>query len=169
MGLVIALRLVHIVLGALWAGMMAFTVLFLTPAIRDAGPEGGKVMAQLQRRGVMTVMPIIALLTLVSGVWLVQRVYGGMGPLMASRTGLAFAIGGAAALVAFVVGLALMRPAMARAAALANALASVTNDADRAAQSAQILRLQARGAAVGRVVAVLLLFALGAMAVARYL
>ncbi len=47
------LRLVHVVFGAVWVGMMAFTVIFLTPAVRDVGPEGGKVMTALQRRGVM--------------------------------------------------------------------------------------------------------------------
>lgn len=155
MELVIALRLVHIVFGSLWVGMMAFTVFFLTPSIRDAGPEGGKVMAALQRRGVMTVMPIIALLTIVSGVWLVQRVYGGMTALVASRAGLGFAIGGAAALIAFLLGVIVVRPAMLR--------------ANASGDQGEIQRLRARGAAVGRVVALLLIFAAAAMALARYL
>ncbi len=60
--LMVVLRLVHVVGGVLWVGMMAFTVVFLAPAIADVGPDGGKVMAALQRRRVMTVMPIIALL-----------------------------------------------------------------------------------------------------------
>jgi hypothetical protein len=40
---------------------------------------------------------------------------------------------------------------------------------ERAKRTAEIERLRARGAVGGRVVAFLLLFALGAMAVARYL
>jgi len=35
--LVVALHLVHVVLGALWVGMAVFTALFLTPAIQDGG------------------------------------------------------------------------------------------------------------------------------------
>src|SRR6266516_2106477 len=77
--------------------MMAFTVILLTPAVRDAGPEGGKVMTALQRRGVMLVTPLIALGTLVSGMWLYQRFYGGFAGTMAARAGFMFGIGGAAA------------------------------------------------------------------------
>ncbi|MGH7699281.1 MAG: hypothetical protein ACREMJ_02005 [Gemmatimonadales bacterium] len=154
MELLITLRLIHIVLGALWVGMMAFTVFFLTPAVRDAGPDGAKVMAALQRRGVMTVMPIIALLTIASGVWLIQRVYGGMASLMATRTGVTLTAGAVASLIAFLLGILVMRPAMVRAAA--------------SSDPAEVQRLRARGAAVGRVVASLLIFAVAAMAVARY-
>lgn len=168
--LMVALRLVHIVFGALWVGMMAFTVVFLTPAIRDAGPDGAKVMAALQRRGIMTVMPILALGTLGSGMWLFSRFSGGAPiAILSTPVGLAFALGGAASLIAFVLGLAAMRPAMTRAAALTDALGSVKTDQERAARTAEIQMLRARSTAVGRLVALLLVFAVGAMAVARYL
>ena len=157
--LLVVLRLVHIVFGVVWVGMMTFTVFFLIPAIAEAGPEGGKVMAALQRRRILTVMPITALLTIASGIWLMLRVYGGMGGLLASRMGVTLNVGATAALLAFILGIALMRPAMARAAALAQ---------DPAANKDEIQRLRARGAAVGRVVALLLLLAAGAMAAARY-
>src|ERR687891_465683 len=48
----ILLRLVHVVFGALWVGMVVFTTFFLAPAVQDTGPDGGKVMAALQRRGI---------------------------------------------------------------------------------------------------------------------
>jgi hypothetical protein len=169
-GLMVVLRLVHIVSGGLWVGMMAFTVVFLTPALRDVGPDGAKVMAALQRRHVLVVVPILALATLISGMWLFSRFSGGF-PLVVlhSAVGLAFGLGGAAALIAFVLGIALMRPATARAAALVEALGSAKNEQERAARTAEIQRLRGRAASVGVVVAVLLVFALGAMAVARYL
>lgn len=169
-GLMIALRLVHIVSGALWVGIMAFTVVFLTPALRDAGPDGAKVMAALQRRHVMVVVPILALFTLISGTWLFSRFSGGS-PMVVlnSAVGLAFALGGAASLIAFLLGIALMRPATVRAAALAETLGSAKTEQERAARTAEIQRLRGRGATVGWVVVVLLVFALGAMAVARYL
>ena len=72
-------------------------------------------------------------------------------------------------MVAFVLGIAMMRPAMARAAALADTLGSANSEQERTARTAQIQRLRARVATVGWVVAQLLVFALDAMAVARYL
>jgi len=81
---------------------------------------------------------------------------------------MAFGSGGAAALVAFLLGIVVLRPAMMRSIALAASLASAAPD-DRAKRSAEIQRLRARGAMTGWVVMILLLYALGAMAVARYL
>lgn len=153
--LVIVLRLVHVVLGAIWVGMMTFTTFFLMPAMMEAGPEGGKVMAALQRRRLMTVMPLIALLTIVSGVWLMARLYGANAAFMSSPMGMSLMIGALAALLALLLGVFVGRPAMARAAA--------------STDPAEIGRLRARAAAVSRIAALLVLLAAGAMAVARYL
>jgi uncharacterized membrane protein len=154
--LLLVLRLVHVGGGALWVGMMAFMTFFLSPAIAEAGPqEGGKLMAALQRRRIMVIMPVIALLTIGSGFWLMVRIYGGPGNLAASRMGVALNVGAAAAILAFLIGIIFMRPAMMR--------AMVTTD------PAEAQRLRARGAMLGRLVARLLFLALGAMAVARYL
>ncbi|SRR6266480_1953621 len=154
--LMLVLRLIHIGGGAVWVGMMVFMVFFLTPAIAEAGPaEGGKLMAALQRRRIMVIMPVIALLTIGSGLWLMQRLYGGPGALAGSRMGIALNVGAAAAIIAFLIGIIFMRPAMMR--------ATSTTD------PAEAQRLRARGATLGRLVTRLLLLALGAMAVARYL
>lgn len=169
MSLLVALRFVHIVLGAFWIGAMVFMSFFVMPAVRDSGPEGGKVMMALQRRGVMNVMPTVGLFTLVSGVWLLERIWGGMSGMTASRAGMTFGIGGLAALIAFLLGVTVLRTSMKRVGALAAAMGSVATEEERAARGAEIQRLRARGATVGRVVAWLLLFAVAAMAVARYL
>jgi len=153
--LLLVLRLVHVGGGALWVGMMAFMTFFLSPALAEVGPEGGKLMAALQRRRIMVIMPVIALLTIGSGFWLMARMYGGPGNLAASRMGVALNVGAAAAIVAFLIGIIFMRPAMMR--------AMVTTD------PAEAQRLRARGAMLGRLVARLLFLALAAMAVARYL
>ena|SRR5688500_18323126 len=163
------LRLTHIVLGAMWVGAMAFTVVFLTPALRDAGPSGAPVMASLQRRGLMVVIPVLALLTIVSGILLVERVYGGMSALSDSRMGQTLMTGALASVLAFLLGIVVMRPAMARAAALASRAASAATEQERVELGAQAQRLRTRGAAMGRVIFALLLVAVGAMAVARYL
>ncbi len=41
--LMIVLRFLHVVSGALWVGMFAFMTFFLMPAFAEAGPEGAKV------------------------------------------------------------------------------------------------------------------------------
>src|SRR6266487_87252 len=129
------LRFAHVFFGALWVGMMAFQTFFLMPALAEAGPDGGKLMAALMRRRLPVILPIVALITLVSGFWLFQRLSGGAAAgLMRTSMGMAFGSGGAAALLAFLVGIVVMRLAM-----------------------------------MAWVVMILLLYALGAMAVARYL
>ncbi len=61
-----------------------------------------------------------------------------------TRVGLTFALGGVFSLIAFVLGLALMRPARARAAALTDTLGSAKTEQERAARTVEIQRLRAR-------------------------
>jgi hypothetical protein len=154
--LMIVLRFIHVGGGAMWVGMMAFMTFFLTPAMAEAGPaEGGKLMAALQKQRIMIIMPVIALLTIASGFWMMMRLYSGPSNFAASRMGMALNLGALAAILGFVIGIVFMRPLMMRAMS--------------ATDPAEAQRLRARSAMLGRVVARLLMFALGAMAVARYL
>jgi uncharacterized membrane protein len=158
----IVLRFTHIFFGALWVGMMAFQVFFLTPALAQAGPDAGKVMAALVRMRIPVIVPIFALLTLISGFWMFQRLSGGApDALMATPMGKAFGFGGLLALLAFFIGILVMRPAMLKSIMLAQS--------GDPAHGTEIQRLRARAAVVGRVVTIMLLFTLAAMAVARYL
>ena len=101
--LVIVLRLVHVVCGAVWVGMVTFATFFLQPAVQEVGPDGGKVMGAIQRRGLMTVVPLLAIATLVSGLWLYLRAAGGQHAAYArSPMGMAFGLGGLAAMSASV-------------------------------------------------------------------
>src|SRR5256886_15253199 len=99
------LRFSHVFFGALWVGMMAFQTFFLMPALAEVGPDSGKLMAALMRRRLPVILPIVALITLVSGFWLFQRLPGGAAAgLMRTRMGLAVGSGGLAALLAFLLG-----------------------------------------------------------------
>ena len=167
--LVVALRLVHVVCGVLWVGFAVFTGLLLMPAIQESGPDGAKVVAALQRRGVMTIMPALAVLTLISGIWLYARDSAGWQPVfLTSAVGMTFGLGGVAALAAFAVGMTVMRPATLRATALAQGMAAVTSAQERDQRTAELQRLRARAAGAGRMVGLLLLVAAAAMAVARF-
>ncbi|HET7040251.1 MAG TPA: hypothetical protein VFH97_10225 [Gemmatimonadales bacterium] len=165
----VVLRLLHIVLGALWVGMMAFNVFFLGPALQDAGPAGGAVMAALQRRRLMTVMPAIALVTILSGLWLMMRVWGGVGPLMDSTAGQTLALGATAAIVAFVLGVGILRPIMVRTTALAQGMGTARSDQERAERVTELEGLRARGTVLSRLIMALLLLAVATMAIAQYL
>lgn len=149
---------------------MVFNTYFLGPVIGELGSDGGKVMAALQKRGMMTFLPIVALGTILSGVWLLWIVSLGFDPhYFHSRSGHVFAMGGGMAIVAYLVGITLMRPSMLRAGALAQGMAQVSDETERGARQAQIQALRTRARRSGQVVATLLVLATAAMAVGRYL
>ena len=160
--MMIVLRFTHVFFGALWVGMMAFQVFFLMPALGQAGPDSGKVMAAMMRMRVPVILPVFALLTLISGFWMFQRLAGGApDALMATPMGKAFGFGGLSALLAFLIGVFVMRPAMMKSVTLAQSGDPM--------HGPEIQRLRERGALIGKIVTYMLLFTLAAMAVARYL
>ena len=166
--LIIILRIVHVLGGIMWVGSALFSARFLMPAIQDAGPDGMKVAAALQKRGMMTFMPLVAIFTIVSGFWLYSHDSGGMDSgFMRSNMGMTFGIGGVLALAVFVLGIAIGMPAMRKAGALQRSLASLP-ESGRASVQAQIGQLQMRAGAIARLGAPLLLAAAIAMAIARY-
>jgi hypothetical protein len=166
--LFVTARVLHVGLGVFWAGAMVFMAAFIVPSVRDAGPDGAKVAAGLMRRRLTDVMPIAAFLTILSGLYLYWRVSGGFGAAyMGSPMGMTYGVGAVAAVVALVVGLGVIRPSMLRAAAISRQMAEAPEpDRDRLLGEAQSLR--ARAASAGQVVAWLLVVAVIAMAVGRY-
>lgn len=165
----LALRWIHVVAGSLWAGAAVFIAFVFQPAIEDAGPAAGAIMPALRRRGLMTVLPLLALATILSGMGLFWLVGGGdFSGFMGSATGVALSLGGLAALLAFLVGILVMRPSMMGAASIMQSLPSAPA-AEQAGRLAAAMELRTRGARAARYVGVLLLLAASAMAVARYL
>jgi uncharacterized membrane protein len=163
-------RMLHILLGAFWVGTMIFNTLFLAPALGEAGPDGAKVMAGVQRRRFMDVMPIVALLTIVTGVWLYWRASGGFSAGWSrSPMGRGYGAGGILAIIAFGIGVGVLRPTMARIGKLAAGAGQATDPAQREGLMAQIAGLRGRSTTAGRLVAALLVVATVLMGVARYL
>jgi uncharacterized membrane protein len=166
-GLLIA-RIVHVVGGVLWVGTMYFLAVFLGPALGDVGPEGGKVMGALMRRKWMVFLPIVATLTVLSGFYLYWRASSGFASdYMGSGPGMTYGTGATAAIIAFIIGMTVTRPAMTKALELSQRMGSA-DAAERETIAATIAKHRSRGAAGGRIVVVLLLIAAVAMAVGRY-
>lgn len=165
----IILRLVHVALGVFWAGTLLFIVIFLEPSVRAVGPDGARVMQALQRRQLLNVLPVVAALTILSGLALYWEVSGGLTPgWVHSPVGVTLTIGAVAALIAFVIGVFVMRASTLRAGRLGAQLPQMPEGDERAKMMAQVDALRVRARTSARWVAAFLAVAVVTMAVARY-
>ena len=164
----IVLRIIHILGGIIWVGIGLFMVFFLAPALQSIGPAAGQVMGALQKRKFMVILPIIAILTILSGLRLMMIASGNFGAgYFQSPMGRTFAGAAVAAILAFVIGIAVNRPAMMKMGTLQQSMSSDPVSKDKIA--AEIRKLQQRMAVVGFVVTALLLIAAIGMSIARYM
>lgn len=167
--MIYVLRFIHIVGGVFWVGSVMFATFMLAPSLKALGPAAGPVMNQLVKvRKMPIVMMASSILTVVAGIWLLMIDAAGQpGVFMRSGPGRTFSLGGALAILAFIVGMAVNLPASKRMAAL-GAAAAARGGPPTAEESAELQRLQARMGVASQIVMVMLVLATGAMAVARY-
>ncbi|HEV2179798.1 MAG TPA: hypothetical protein VGR59_05735 [Gemmatimonadaceae bacterium] len=166
--LTIVLRLVHVLGGVLWVGFTVFAAFYLLPSLAETGPDGGKVTAVLQRRRLLTVFPIIALLTVLSGLWLYVRATRMAPGFSSSHMGITLGFGGVCALLALFIGMLVISPSMKRAASTAQQAAQAQAHDERQALLGLSAQLRGRAAAAARIASLLLIVAAGAMAIGRY-
>lgn len=163
------LRIVHVLGGTFWVGGMLLTTFFLMPSMREAGPAAAPVMAGFQKRKLMVVMPTVAFLTILSGFRLIWIVSGGFeGAFFATSRGMAYSIGGGLALLAFLIGISVNRPANLKMATLSRSLATA-EPAQREALMSDLARLRRRLGQVNLLVASLVVLATIGMAIGRYI
>lgn len=166
----LALRLVHIFGGIFWVGSLMFTSFFLMPTIGSSPAIAGQVMAGLQKRRLFTLLPIVALLTIASGLRLLSIVSAGFSAAyFATPTGRTFAASAAAASIAFLLSVFVSRPGFVRVGRLGATLPAATDEGVRQRITAEMQRLGRRVTIANGIVVVLLLFAAAGMATARYL
>lgn len=166
--MMIVVRLIHILGGIFWVGAMIFVMRFLMPAMVEAGPDGGKVMAGIMRRGYTQAMLAVSILVILSGIYLYWRVSAGFNhTYLESRPGHTYAFGGIFAIIAFTIGISITRPSMTKAMELTQS-AMGASGAEREAMLAQAQALRARGAKAGIVVMWLLILTAITMAIGRY-
>src|SRR5262245_31570218 len=79
-------RVLHVLLAAIWVGVAAFVAYFLFPVIEETGPSNGPAMRLLARR-----LPVatgaIGGITVLPGFWLYWRFPGGFDPALAGSMG----------------------------------------------------------------------------------
>jgi uncharacterized membrane protein len=166
-GMYLTIRVLHVLMGAVWVGWMLFLVLFLQPAVLDTGPEGAKVMAAVERRGFVVAIPIVAAVTILSGLWLYWRYTAGFSPeISRSHAGIAFGTGGALAIIAAIIGGAIVSRVAAKATALSKDAAALPEGAKRTATLAAALELRKRLLTLTKIIAVLLVATIALMSIA---
>ena len=164
----ILLRIVHVVGGVFWVGAMLFVSLFLMPAVTDAGPDGGKVMAGIQRRRFMTIVPIIAITVMLAGIVLYWKASAGFSiEYMRSGAGHSYAFGGIAAILGFIIGMTVTRPSMMKVTQLSQGLQNA-EPSERERLMADIQRLRNRANTGSKYITALLLISALTMAIGRY-
>ncbi len=165
----VVLRVLHIGAGVFWAGAIMFFGLFLEPSVRAAGPGGGQVMQQLHARKYSVIMPILALVIILTGFELLRRDFpGGPSAWIATRGGLTFVIGGTATLLTLLLGITVIVPTFKRVTELSAQLGSMGSQPDPAVAE-DLVRLRGRMTTLARISTSLVAFTVVCMAVARYL
>jgi uncharacterized membrane protein len=163
----LSVRVLHILFGAIWLGAAVFVTLLLMPAVREAGPEGGKVMMGLGRR-VPVFIASVSGLAVLTGLWLYWRFTDGLDPsLMNTAGGHTFGTGGILGLVAAVIATSVVGQNMKRAVATMKRMETI-EPAARQALMEEAIRYRQRAASGGRMVAVLLTVTIVLMGLGHY-
>jgi uncharacterized membrane protein len=166
----LVLRLIHIFGGIFWVGSMFFTTFFLAPAIRSSPSVAGQVMAGLQKRRLFTLLPIVALLTMASGLRLLSLASAGFaGAYFSTPPGRTFAVSATAAILAFLLSVLVSRPGFVRVGRLGASVATAPDDGARQRITTEMQQLTRRVAIANGFVVVLLVLAAAGMAIARYM
>ena len=167
--LFLGVRVAHILFGAVWLGAAVFVSLLLMPAMRDAGPDAGKVMVGLGKRRIDAFIASISGLTVLTGLWLYWSYTDGFNPaFMRSAGAHVFGTGGVLGIVAAVIAGSVVGRNMKRAVALLKQI-ETTDAAERPALMAKIAQHRQKAGTGGRIVMVLLLITTALMALGHYL
>jgi uncharacterized membrane protein len=163
----VVLRIIHIVAGVLWVGGSGLFFFYLEPAINKLGPDAEKFVDEVvNRRKVPIYFATVSTLTVLAGVILYVRDFGAI--INTSPFGLALGLGGLAALIAWLGGNLLIPRTLGQLMAI-GAEMKASAGPPPADLVSRMHATQERLRTIGLIDIVLLLFAVIAMASARYL
>jgi hypothetical protein len=167
--LFLVLRVIHVLLAALWLGSVALMVLFVLPASKEMGAAAAPMMGAIGRRGVNRFMGALGGVTVLTGIYLYWRFTGGFAPeLSATRAAMVFGTGGIAGILAVIIGGAVVGRNAARMEALGAKAGALPEGAERASLVAQSAAARDRVLTGARIVLVLQMIALACMAIGHY-
>jgi hypothetical protein len=168
-GWLITLRILHIGAAMIWFGGAIIGSFFLAPTAQALGSAGQPFMDHLvkvRRMGVF--FPVVAALTILAGAGLYWHDSGGgQVAWITSRTGLAYTIGGLAALASFIGGIILVGPSIVEQTAVQTELAGGGVPTDQ--QRRRLEHAERQMKLASRIDFPLLVLAALTMAVGRYL
>src|SRR5262245_4717088 len=161
-------RVLHVLLAAIWVGAVAFVAFFLFPVIEETGPSNGPAVRLMARR-IPVAMGAIGGIVVVTGFWLYWRFTGGFDPALGgSMAARVYGTGGLAGLLAVIIGGAFVNRYGKKMSALAERLASMPEGAERKGLIAEMNAARDRAWTFSKVVLVLQVIALACMAVGHY-
>jgi hypothetical protein len=131
----------HVLFGIFWAGAAVAIGLFIIPAVLDAGPAGGAVMAGVAKRKLPLVLVIAGGIVVLTGVRLYMIRFSA--PWLTSPEGIVLTLGGLLALAAYGMGVFVQKPTVERIGALASQIAH-GGAPPTPAQAAELQVLRAR-------------------------
>jgi len=162
------LRVLHILLAAIWVGAVFAVTFFFLPSIQAAKAAGGQVMSGVQKRGFVMVMPSLAGLVTLSGFYLYYKFTSGFDPVVSgSMAGRVFGAGGVAGLLAAVIGSGVGRKAKKAVAAMQKA-GPMPEGPEKTALMQQALALQRSMGTSNMITFVLMVIALICMSIGHY-
>jgi uncharacterized membrane protein len=136
----IFLRLIHISCGVFWAGVSIYLAAYILPATKRAGPAGGKFMQELSMTNKLPlVMTIIPTLVVISGLLLLWSWSQGLKPeLLGTAHGIVLQSGITAALISYIIGFSVNRPAIVGITKIGQSLAGSPPNEEQAAMLAKL-------------------------------
>jgi hypothetical protein len=162
-------RVLHVLLAAVWLGATVFVSLLLMPAVNAAGPAGGQMMIALNKR----IVPFFASLgglTVLTGIYLYWRFTGGFDPVISrSHAGMAFGIGGVAGLLAAIIGGSVVGRSSKRVVEIMQRVATMGDGAQKTSMIEEANGLKQRMTTFGAVVLILQIVATALMALGHYI
>ena len=163
------LRLLHIVSGAFWVGTVITAVLFIEPTAQALDRDGERFFAHLViRRRLAVALAIAATVTVTAGALLYWIDSDGLRlEWITTGTGIAFTAGGLSALIALAIAAIILKPEVDRLATIADKdIGAAEAPAPSLIEDEAVERRLRRWSLIQ---VTLLVFAISAMAVARYL
>ncbi len=161
-------RVLHILLAAVWIGAVFAATFFFLPAIQEAKAAGGQVMHGVQKRGMLMFIPSMAGLVTLSGLYLYYHFTSGFDPVISgSMAGRVFGIGGIAGILAAIIGSGVGRKAR-KVVALMQQAGPMPDGPGKATLMQQAAALQQSMATSSKITLVLMAIALICMSVGHY-